>query len=205
MRLRFVAPVLAAFALTACGEDTTRQAEQTPPPADTAQPAPAPAPATRDTTKTAQAPIEKPAPAPTQKPADTALGTQQTTPAQPASKQAMAPTGDAGGTGTAPETTGATGAAATVRPGTYESGKINLTLQQGGKFTMAPAGGGGETVSGKYVLQGSTLILSDATGQAAEAVFPMRCQVQPDGKGFRVEGTDDSCKQLQGQVFRPQG
>ena len=87
-----------------------------------------------------------------------------------------------------------------LAPGQYKAGPVQAYFSSDGTFRMTSAGGG-RNVTGRYLLKGNVLTLDEAVGQTGEAVFPMKCIVQPQANGFILAASEGSCSALQGVSF----
>lgn len=196
MRFVTLTPILAVLALAACGDDqqtaqapsenssvTSSNSGSAAPPVSTGQ----------NTAATTTAPSTA---APAMDP-DAAT----TTAAPPASSTAAAPPAASGTPAPAEEATGAVNAAAAIEPGTYESDRFNLRLEDGGTFTMREKTGNGE-ITGRYALSGNVLTFQDAQGDTGSTTFPVRCRIAPDGSGFRLADQDGACSGLKDATFK---
>ena len=194
MRFVTLTPILAVLALAACGDDqqtaqapsenssvTSSNSGSAAPPVSTGQ----------NTVATTTAPSTA---APAMDP-DAATATA----APPASSTAAAP--PATTPAPAEDSTGAVTATAAIEPGTYESDRFNLRLENGGTFTMREKTGNGD-ITGRYALSGNVLTFQDAKGDTGSTTFPIRCRIEPEGSGFRLADQDGACAGLKDATFK---
>ncbi len=81
------------------------------------------------------------------------------------------------------------------------AGQITLQLNQDRTFHLRASQGGGK-VEGTYTLQDGVLTFAEPRGAIGGVEFPMRCRVAQAGETLQLASIGDSCKPLNGLLFR---
>jgi chromosome segregation ATPase len=93
---------------------------------------------------------------------------------------------------------------ASLEPGKYQAGAIELDLRQDGAFTLHDPERS-RFVSGRYEIKDGALTLDEAIGDMAAGEYPMQCSVESQDGGFRLASDNGGCAELAGTAFVPAG